>query len=84
MPITVDFAKNGNARQHRRSVMGMTNILLGLIAYAAAIVAVVLAYAAGRLDGRRVAWQQRVARALAWAADSKMHAPPAVVPCCAA
>ena len=39
--------------------MGMTNILLGLIAYAAAIVAVVLAYAAGRLDGRREARRQR-------------------------
>ena len=37
----------------------MTNILLGLIAYAAAIVAVVLAYAAGRLDGRREARRQR-------------------------
>lgn len=36
----------------------MTNILLGLIAYAAAIVAVVLAYAAGRLDGRREGQRQ--------------------------
>ena len=34
----------------------MTNILLGL--YAAAIVAVVLAYAAGRLDGRREGQRQ--------------------------
>lgn len=60
----------------------MTNILLGLIAYAAAIVAVVLAYAAGRLDGRRVAWQQRVARVLALAAALKMHAPPVAVRYC--
>lgn len=37
----------------------MTNILLGLTAYAAAIVAVVLAYAAGRLDGRREARRQQ-------------------------
>lgn len=40
----------------------MTNILLGCIAYAAAIVAVVLAYAAGRLDGRREARRQQHTR----------------------
>lgn len=40
----------------------MTNILLGLIAYAAAIVAVVLAYVAGRLDGRREARRQQHTR----------------------
>lgn len=40
----------------------MTNILLGLIAYAAAIVAVVLAYVVGRLDGRREARRQQHTR----------------------
>lgn len=40
----------------------MANIVLGVVAYAAGIAAVCLAYAAGRLDGRREARHQQHTR----------------------